>query len=92
VVDMACRVRADGRPEQTARVIDLSEGGASIADAPAIPAGASGSLALAAVGSPLPFTVRHAENGVLHVVFRLDEAGTLQLRSVLAGIATRRAA
>ena len=89
---MACQVRADGLPEQTARVIDLSEGGASIADAPAMAAGASGSLVLAAIGVPMPFTVRHSENGALHVAFRLDEAGTLRLRSVLAGIATPRAA
>jgi hypothetical protein len=91
-VEMTCRISGDGRPEQTARVVDLSEGGASIADGPAMTAGASGGLVLAGTGSPLPFTVRQAENGILHVAFRLDEAATQRLRSVLAGIATRRAA
>jgi methyl-accepting chemotaxis protein len=90
-VDMACRIRDGGGREQTARVVDLSEGGASIAGAVALTVGASGSLVLAGSGSPMPFTVKHADSGLLHVVFRLDEAGTQQLRSALSGIETRRA-
>jgi methyl-accepting chemotaxis protein len=92
VVDLACRVRDMGGAEQSARVIDLSEGGASIAEGPAMTPGSSGSLVLERTGSPIPFAVRQAENGVLHVAFRLDEAASGRLRALLSSIEARRAA
>jgi methyl-accepting chemotaxis protein len=91
-VDLACQVRDGGRGEQAARVIDLSDGGASIADGPAMTPGSSGSLVLERTGSAIPFTVRHVDNGVLHVAFRLDEAASGRLRALLSGIEVRRAA
>jgi methyl-accepting chemotaxis protein len=90
-VDLACRVRDGGGVEQAARVVDLSEGGARIAGAPALTPGASGSLTLDGSGLPLPFVVRHAGDGLLHVSFRLDQAGTARLREVLEGTGRRAA-
>jgi hypothetical protein len=89
---MACRIRAGGGAERAARVIDLSEGGASIAEAPAMAQGSAGSLLLDTIGIPLPFTVRQAENDVLHIAFRLDDAAAGRLRSVVASIQAPRAA
>jgi len=91
-VDLACQVRGDGWAEQTARVVDLSEGGASIAEAPAMAPGTSGNLMLDGTGAALPFTARHFEDGVLHIAFRLDDAAAARLQSVLASIQVRHAA
>ena len=81
--NLACRVGGTGRAEQAARVVDLSEGGACIADGPALPVGANGTLVLEAAGGALPFSVRAAEGGVLRVAFALDAAAAGRLRSVL---------
>jgi hypothetical protein len=54
--------------------------------------GSTGSLLLDTVGIPLPFTVRQAEDEVLHVAFRLDVAASGRLRSAVAGIHAPRAA
>ena len=70
---------------QAVRVTDLSEGGARIADGPAMAAGASGTLTLNNGGGPLPFVVRHAGDGLLHVAFRLDQAGAARVRGILDG-------
>ena len=92
VVDLPCRIRVDGGLEQAARVLDLSEGGASIAGAPAMADGANGSVRLEGAGAALSFTVRHTDNGVLHVAFREDAAGTGQVRSLLNHIEGKQAA
>ncbi len=84
-VDLTCRVRDGGGVEQAAQVVDLSEGGARIAGGPAMTPGAGGSLMLDGGGGPLPFVVRHAGEGLLHVAFRLDQAGTARLLGVLEG-------
>ena len=92
MMNLACRIRDGARPEQAARVVDLSEGGASIAEAPPLAAGTSGSLMLDAVGVPLPFTVVRAEAGLLRVAFRLDATAAGRLRSLLDSNGSRRAA
>ena len=91
-VDMPCRVDSAGQAEQMARVVDLSEGGARIAGGPPLPVGASGTLVLEAVGTPLPFSVRAAPDGMLGVAFALDAAAAERLRSVLGRLGERRAA
>jgi methyl-accepting chemotaxis protein len=91
-MNLACRIRDGARAEQAARVIDLSEGGASIAEGPPLATGMSGSLMLDAVGVPLPFTVVRAEAGRLHIAFRLDATAAGRLRSLLDGHGSRSAA
>jgi hypothetical protein len=91
-VDLRCRVTAAGLPVHDARLVDLSESGACIADAPALAPGASGSLVLDAAGAPLPFTVRSAGDGLLHVAFGEDDASAARLRAMLDRLSPARAA
>jgi methyl-accepting chemotaxis protein len=88
--DLPCRVSGAGVADQAARLVDLSEGGASIDGGPRMAPGASGSLFLDAVGVSLPFTVRHADGGSLRVAFALNVAE--QLCPVLDRLGRQRAA
>jgi methyl-accepting chemotaxis protein len=90
--DLACRVDGAGSGGQAARVVDLSAAGACIAGGPALPVGARGNLVLDSVGAPVPFTVRAAENGMLHVMFAAEAAAAERLRSVLDRLEERSAA
>jgi hypothetical protein len=76
----------------TVRVVDLSHGGARLADAPDLPAQASGTLQLAAVPFPLPFTVRDGRDGTLHLAFTLDAAGAEVFAPIAERMALQRAA
>jgi hypothetical protein len=71
-----------GRHE--ARVIDLSEGGASLSGRFSLNPGASGSLELDGVGFPLPFQVVQQEADELHVAFTLDAAAAAAFRPMPA--------
>jgi len=76
----------------SARVVDLSEGGARLQGAAMVPAGVHGTLDLDGVAAALPFTVRDAYDGVLGVAFELDETAGAALRSVLETLTVRPAA
>jgi hypothetical protein len=91
-VDLPCRVQLGGGPEQTARLVDLSEGGACIADAPPMAEGTTGRLLLDAMGAPLPFTVRQVEHGLHHVSLRLDTVQAGRLAAMLGRVEGRRVA
>jgi methyl-accepting chemotaxis protein len=72
--DMACRIAASGASTATARLVDISEGGACIAAASPMRIGETGTLEVNGVGNPLPFAVRSLEGGRLHVAFALNAA------------------
>jgi len=72
-------------------MINLSEGGASLSGAPALLPGVGGSLNMDGVRSAIPFVVRSADGGVLHVSFDAD-AGTLAALQPLLGQLSRREA
>jgi methyl-accepting chemotaxis protein len=92
VVDLPGRLTTTGGDAQQIRVVDLSEGGARIHGAAAVPIGASGTLQLDGVGSALPFIV-HAADGLMRgITFELDETATAALRSLLERLASRLAA
>jgi hypothetical protein len=78
--------------EHLARVVDLSEGGASVRGAPDLPAGARGVLRLDGAAVPLPCVVREAEGGALHLAFAPDEAAAAALRPLLQRLSLRQAA
>jgi len=90
--DLTCRLTVTGGATHTARVLDLSEGGARLTDAPALPAQTQGTLDLAAVPFPLPFTVRHGRDGTLNLVFTLDAAGAAAFAPMPERLASQRAA
>jgi hypothetical protein len=90
-------VQVSGRDRVSARVTDISEGGAWLAEAPDLPVGSRGSLSIDRVGFPLPFTVQAAHNGTLHIAFSFDAAtaerfGPLPERLAIGGARSRKAA
>jgi methyl-accepting chemotaxis protein len=91
-VNLACRIMADGRGPHAATVADLSEGGASILDGPALSPGSRGTLDVDRVGVPLPFVVRGMEGEMLRLTFDLDAATTTRLAEKLEQLAVRPAA
>jgi methyl-accepting chemotaxis protein len=91
-LNLPCRLDLAGGGIHTARVCDLSEGGASIGAAPEMQAGERGVLRLDGFGSSLPFTVRDASNGTARMVFALDAATTASLHAMLDRLEERLAA
>ncbi|MGA3401740.1 MAG: methyl-accepting chemotaxis protein [Acetobacteraceae bacterium] len=89
-VDLACRMTVPGEGTCTARVSDISEGGACIRGGPSLPVGAGGTLGLDGIGFPLPFTVRSHLDDALHVAFALDAGKATALRSSLHLMAQQR--
>jgi methyl-accepting chemotaxis protein len=62
-----------GTTDVVVHISNLSEGGAMVDGDWALPAGTVGSLAIDGVSAPLPFRVRDAHAGAVHVRFELDE-------------------
>jgi methyl-accepting chemotaxis protein len=91
-VDLACRISILGREVIAARLVDISEGGASLRTDSEVASGSTGTLQVDGSGTALPFSVHRSGNGFLHLRFRLDEAATAAFRSVLERLAVRRAA
>lgn len=89
--DASCRLEVAGATHE-ARLVDLSEHGASIAGAPSLCSGVRGLLWLSGGDPPLPFVVREAATGILHVAFDLTAARAQALRSMLDGAEQKRAA
>ncbi|WP_286192049.1 methyl-accepting chemotaxis protein [Roseomonas genomospecies 6] len=74
-VDLPCTIDGAGTgTESEARIVNLSTGGAMIRNAPAMSAGAPGTLRAPGLSRPVPFTVKSCEHGQLHVRFTLPEA------------------
>jgi len=91
-VDLACRVSIAGREVIAARMVDVSEGGASLRTDAEVATGSTGTLQVDGVGTPLPFSVHGSGSGLLRLRFRLDATATAAFRPVLERLAMRRAA
>jgi methyl-accepting chemotaxis protein len=90
-VDLGCRVTVDGQ-RHAARVVDWSDTGARLGDAPVMRVGSRGSVDIDGVGFPLAFTVRVCEAGSLHVAFVLSDADAVRFGGTPARLAARTAA
>jgi methyl-accepting chemotaxis protein len=90
-VDLTCQVTADGQTHN-ARVVDWSDTGAQLRDAPTIATGRSGILIVDGVGFPLPFIVKYDRDDSLNVVFTLNEADAVRFGGLPARLAGRTAA
>jgi methyl-accepting chemotaxis protein len=90
-MDVSCRLTAGGQTSP-ARVVDLSEGGASVSGGPALSAGGLGSLNIDGFGASLPFVVKGNDRGLLHLAFALDHATAAAFRGVPQRLARSRAA
>jgi methyl-accepting chemotaxis protein len=91
-VDLSCRMSVAGRAPISARVLDLSEGGAKLQTDDAVAAGATGTLQVDGNALPIPFAVRGEGGRTLSVAFQLDEAASKSWQGVLARMSLRRAA
>jgi len=91
VLDLPCRLAVGGQ-SHAARITDLSDGGAAISGAPAMPPGTRGSLSADAVGIALPFTVRGVDGTLIHLAFELDAAAAARFKGTAARLIQRRAA
>jgi methyl-accepting chemotaxis protein len=81
-VDRPGQLTIAGIGRRDVRVIDLSEGGARLADAPPVQPNAIGTLELSGVGFALPFRVLGQDPDCTHVAFTLDDAAAAAFRSV----------
>jgi methyl-accepting chemotaxis protein len=89
-VDLRGQIYLQGAGAHPVRISDISDGGACLRDAPELAKGAGGRLELPGV-KPLPFEVRAAEAGTLHVAFNLDDTTRASLAPVLARAQARAA-
>jgi methyl-accepting chemotaxis protein len=89
--DLACRVAIAGQFSR-ARVADLSERGACVLGHAAVAVGTRGTLTLDGIDFALPFIVRSADSGGLHLAFELDAATAVRFRSMPERLTANRAA
>ncbi|HUB11888.1 MAG TPA: methyl-accepting chemotaxis protein [Acetobacteraceae bacterium] len=90
--DLPCHLSLAGRPAGPARVIDLSEGGASLRTEASAPPGTAVALTLDGIGVPIPGTIRASAAGVLRVAFAPDAAATAAVEALLDRVASLPAA
>ena len=82
-VDLPCRVSVPGQAAFTARVTDISEGGANVREGSSLPPGTRGTLHIDGIGFALPSVVRSSEGDTLHLIFELDEGTANKFRPAL---------
>ncbi len=87
-IDLSCRLRIPGQGTESARIADISKGGARVDGGPPLAAGARGELCLDGVNLALPFIVHGGEHEVLHLAFELDAALAGRFGFFLDGRAT----
>jgi methyl-accepting chemotaxis protein len=90
-MDLPCRLQVQGQ-NYTARVIDMSSGGAQVSGGPELTVGSRGTLSVDGVGFPLPFSVKASGGGSLRLEFALDAAAAASFQSVTERLGRRRAA
>ena len=90
--ELAGRITLENGADHTVRLVDLSEGGARLADGPDLAVQTSGTLHLAGVPFPLPFTVRESGNGMLRLAFTLDAVAAAAFARFPGQLALGRAA
>jgi methyl-accepting chemotaxis protein len=91
-VDLPCRIEVAGQASQTARIVDLSEGGAHLTGVAAFPVGTPGALRLDRIGVPLPFKVLDSEGVNVRVAFATEAPELAELRTMLEQMTVRPAA
>jgi methyl-accepting chemotaxis protein len=90
-VNLSCRMTVDGQIH-AASVVDWSDTGAQIRDAPATHTGTRGTIDVDGVGFALPFIVKNTEDDSLRVAFVLTKAEAIRFDGLPARLAGQRAA
>ena len=91
-VDLPCRVSVPGQAAFTARVRDISEGGANVRGGSSLPPGAHVTLNIDGFGFALPGIVRSSEGDTLHLIFELDAGTADKFKPALEQLTLGRAA
>ena len=91
-VDLPCRLTVPGQAACTARISDISAGGACVRGGPPLPPGARGTLQVDGVGSALGFTARQTVDETLHLAFETGAATPAGLAALLERMARQAAA
>jgi hypothetical protein len=91
-VNLGCRLSGGDFAMHSARVIDLSVGGAAVIAASTLPVGTRGRLEVDRIAMPLPFVVLSTDSKMTHVTFELDADGTARLTRMMEQMGFRRAA
>jgi methyl-accepting chemotaxis protein len=81
--NLPCKVEFDGRGGQTARIANLSEGGAKLVELAGVTAGSTGRLQFAGVGRSLAIRVVHVHDGWCSVGFDGADETRLIIRTFL---------
>ena len=89
--DLPCRIAVAGGAPASARLVNLSAGGARVEDGPALGIGAGGTLTVEGLGVGLAFKVRAADRGGLSLAFT-PEAGQAERVDAFARAMTLAAA
>jgi methyl-accepting chemotaxis protein len=90
-LNQSCSVLTEGCGRQTAHIIELSTGGASLRDCPTLRPRDVGTLELAGVGSALPFQVIRCDDDVIRITFSQTPAVAATLRAVVDRLANAEA-
>jgi methyl-accepting chemotaxis protein len=85
-VDLGCRLTVRGATH-SAHVDDLSEQGARLSGAPALPPGTRGTIAIDGIDMTLPFIVMRSAGDTLQVSLALDEDGAARFAGTPARLA-----
>ena len=91
-VDVPCNLTLSGGGTHTARVANISTGGALLRNCPPMPPQTRGMLGMQGVAFPLPFSVRTTGDEGSHVTFELDAATAAKLAPIVERLASRLAA
>ena len=91
-LDLPVVVALANNVSHPARVVELSEDGARIQDAPAPPVGSRGRLTIDRVGTSIDFVVVGHERNDIRVSFALNEADAAAMRRLLEQVAERQVA
>jgi methyl-accepting chemotaxis protein len=91
-VNQTGRLAVAGQGDHTARVTDLSEGGALVSGVPDMRMGRTVTLCLTGLAVALACVVRLTDDEGMHVAFELDAAATAALHSMIANLTPHLAA
>ncbi len=90
--DLRCSVTVPGAAPVSARLVNLSAGGARVEGGPALGAGAGGTLSINGLDFALPFSVRATDGGGLSLAFALEALQGERVAAFAERLALRRAA
>jgi methyl-accepting chemotaxis protein len=91
-VTLPCKLTVTGGGTHSAKVANMSEGGAGVSGGPALPIGTRGTLEVEQIAMKLPFIVRAAKGQSLNLAFEMDATQAARFKQLLGRIGSQMAA